>query len=91
MAYDVTANVYSEECNDYIEHWHGGTFDTFEEAEEFWEMWLPPADEVQAAVDNDWTEDMSDHYELEVGVWDHDTGEGVDECFWNEGLYVTKG
>lgn len=85
--YTVCANIYSEQCNDYIAHYDGHVFDNFELAYDYWASWMPDMDEVRKAVREDHAEygdeEVSDHYELEVAIWD-ERGECGDDYFWNE-------
>lgn len=79
--YIVTANLYSEEYNDYIYHWEGKTFDNYDDAFNFWNFWRP--DDVDDQV-KAWKKDHAgDCLELEIGLWNKD---GEDVEFWNEAV-----
>lgn len=86
--YKVSANIWSEQSNDYIEHYDGHTFANYELANDYWAGWMPDMDEVRKAV-REWHAgyegmEVSDHYEIEVAIWD-ENGELVNECdFYNE-------
>ena len=84
MSYFVSANLYSQDLNDYVAHWDGGTFDDLEAARKFWDSWCPDADAVAEACRRDYVEKSdaspSGNYELEVGLWDE---QGYDVEFWN--------
>ena len=68
----VSANIYSSYTNDYIHHWEGGVFDTYEEAYSFWNKWYPPKNEVSGVVD-DWNEKTpGDELDIEIGLWGPD-------------------
>lgn len=68
----VSANIYSSYTNDYIHHWEGGVFDTYEEAYSFWNKWYPPKNEVSGVVD-DWNEkNPGDELDIEIGLWGPD-------------------
>jgi hypothetical protein len=87
MSYFVTANLYSQDVNDYVEHWDGGSFDDLGAARSFWDSWLPDADSVAEVCRRDYADNMgaspSGIYELEVGLWD-EAGHEVE--FWNQGV-----
>lgn len=85
MAYRVSANIYSEEVGDYIEHYEGGEFEDYDEAYEFWDNWWPDMEDVLHAAREDAEEHPGNHYELEIGLWDED---GNDLEFHNEGIDV---
>ncbi len=68
----VSANIYSSYTNDYIHHWEGGVFDTYEDAYSFWNKWYPPKNEVSGVVD-DWNEkNPGDELDIEIGLWGPD-------------------
>ena len=69
--YTVSANVWCEEINTYIEHWDGGTYDNYDDAEKKWDAWWPPMEEVRQAC-RDFDEELGfrSRYELEIGLWD---------------------
>lgn len=73
--YIVTANLYSEECNDYIYHWEGKTFNNYDDAFNFWSEWTP--DDVDDQVKAWKREHSGDCLELEIGLWNKD-GEDVE-------------
>ncbi len=79
--YIVTANLYSEECNDYIYHWEGKTFDNYDDAHNFWNFWW--LDDLDDQVKAWKKEHAGDYLELEIGLWNKDR-EDVD--FWNEAV-----
>lgn len=85
--FTVCANVYCEQVNDYVEHFEGHTFSNYEMAVDYWEQWMPPMEEVRKAVRECHAEfddeNVSDHYEIEVAIWDED-GNCPDEYFYNE-------
>ena len=85
MAYRVTANIYSEEAGDYIEHYEGGEFEDYDEAYEFWDNWWPDMEDVRRVTREDAEEHPGNHYELEIGLWDED---GYDVEFYNEGIAI---
>lgn len=81
--YTVCANVWSEECNEYIEHFEGHTFDNYELANDYWAGWMPDMELVRKAIREYHEEGYSEHYEVEVAVWEN--GEYANECdFYNE-------
>lgn len=65
----VVANIYSEKINDYVDHWTGGTFNTFKEAYDFWDEWEPPKDEIDQFMLETRAKGDYSHHELEIGVW----------------------
>ena len=67
--FTVTANIYSEQTNDYIAHWEGGTFDNFQEAYDFWDEWEPPKEEIDNTMLKEREKGDYSHHELEIGIW----------------------
>lgn len=67
--YTVSANIYSEKANDYIGHWDGGTFDSYQKAYDFWNYWEPPKDEIDETMRKERESGDYSHHELEIGVW----------------------
>ena len=80
--YQVVANLC--DGNDYVAHWDGGVFDNIEDAIDFYNVWMPPEDEVQAALKEgiEMGDDL-ENYDLQVGVWDED---GDSHAFYSEGF-----
>ena len=83
-SYCVSANLYSEEMNDYIHHWDGPIFkrkSAVDKATECWNTWWPPEDKIKAVIKK-WRKDHPcDNLELEIGLWD---GNGDEVEFYNE-------
>lgn len=67
----VSANLYSEEANDYIYNWAGGEFDSEEEGRDFWNNWWPDEEEVAQQAANWRYDHPDDNLELEIGLWDN--------------------
>ena len=88
MAYTVSANVWCEHTNDYTgDHWVGGTFESYEEAQDFFLGWMPDGGELREACREDSAylpEGASRHYEVEVAVWDEDGNLAEEDDFYTE-------
>ena len=67
--FTVTANIYSEQVNDYVKHWEGGTFDNFQEAYDFWDEWEPPIKEIDETMSKERENGDYSHHKLEIGIW----------------------
>lgn len=83
FSYQITANLYSAESNDYIYHWDGPTFKRLSalfKARKTWEGWWPPEDELKKQIDIWKKEQPNDDLEVEIGLWD---GEGNEIEFYN--------
>lgn len=82
-SYNISANLYSEEMNDYIHHWDGPVFkrlSAINKAEDIWNTWFPPEDETKAVIKK-WRKDHPcDYLEIEIGLWD---GNGDEVEFYN--------
>ena len=83
FSYSITANLYSEEANDYIYHWDGPTFkrmSSLNKAKECWNGWWPPEEDLKKQIKAWKKEHAGDALELEIGLWD---GEGNELEFLN--------
>lgn len=81
--FTVAANIYSEQANDYIHHWEGGTFDNYDDAYECWDQWEPSQDEIDQVMKYERENGDYSHHELEVGVWSSDPKESRELAFMN--------
>ena len=83
FSYSITANLYSEEANDYIYHWDGPTFkrkSAKEKAIDCWNGWWPPEEDVKKQIKAWKKEHTGDALEIEIGLWD---GNGDEIEFYN--------
>lgn len=67
--FTVTANIYSEQANDYVGCLEGGTFDNFQEAYDFWDEWEPPKEKIDEKMLEERASGDYSHHELEIGIW----------------------
>lgn len=81
--FTVTANIYSEQANEYIHHWDGGTFDNYDDAYERWDQWEPSQDEIDQVMQKERENGDHSHHELEVGIWSDDPEENRELAFMN--------
>lgn len=88
--YDVCANVYSEQLNDYVAHFEGHTFRNYEMASDFFRNWMPPEDEVQAALMEANRDGIVGHFEVEVAIWDETGNLAEEDDFYNETVGVSE-
>ncbi len=86
--FTVTANIYSEEANDYIHTWTGGTFKSYDEAYEFWDEWEPPQEEIDKIMKLEREQGDYSHHELEIGVWSNDPDDDSELAFMNRTIDV---
>lgn len=68
----VVANIFSEQSNNYIHHWDGGTFDNYDDAYEFWDWWEPPEQEMHEVMKELRKQGDRSHCELEIGIYNED-------------------
>ena len=73
FSYQISANLYSQDLNDYIYHWDGPTYKRcadYHKAWLAWDTWYPPKRSLKKQVDI-WLKDHpNDQLELEIGLWD---------------------
>lgn len=81
--FTVTANIYSEQANEYIHHWEGGTFDNYDDAYERWDRWEPSKDEIDQIMREERENGDYSHHELEVGIQSNDPEESRELAFMN--------
>lgn len=79
----VSANIYSEQANDYIYRWHGGVFDNYDDAYEFWDQWDPPSREVNNVMKFQRIKGDFSHHELEISIFSSDPNEIRSLAFCN--------
>jgi hypothetical protein len=81
--FTVAANIYSEQANEYIHHWDGGTFDNYDDAYDFWDQWEPSQNEIDQVMMKERENGDYSHHELEVGIWRNDPEESKELAFMN--------
>lgn len=82
-SYAISANLYSEEVNDYIYHWDGPQFkrkSSLAKAKDCWSHWWPPEQKAKKQIEDWKKEHPCDNLEIEIGLWD---GEGNEVEFYN--------
>lgn len=80
----VSANIYSEQVNDYIHLWVGGIFNNYDDAYEFWDKWDPPIEEMNSIMEQQRKKGDYSHHELEVGIYSNDPNESRELAFMNK-------
>lgn len=84
FSYQISANLYSQDLNDYVYHWDGPTYKRcgdYHKAWVEWDAWYPPKRSLKKQVDIWLKENPNDQLEIEIGLWDAN-GDEVD--FYNE-------
>lgn len=81
--FTVIANIYSEKENHHVHEWLGGTFDSYDKAYEFWDVWNPPKKEIQDIMKKRREQGDFSHHELEIGVYSDDPYESRNLAFMN--------
>ena len=83
--FTVSAYIYSERENCYVEHWEGGTFDNYSEAFERWDSWEPSENEIYSIMKRRRENGDYSHHELEIVIT---AKEEYDLAFTNRSLDV---
>lgn len=84
FSYQISANLYSYDLNDYIYHWDGPTYKRcadYHKAWLAWDTWYPPKRSLKKQVDIWLKEHPNDQLEIEIGLWD---ANGDEVEFYNE-------
>lgn len=84
FSYQISANLYSQDLNDYIYHWDGPTYKRcgdYYKACLGWDTWYPPKRSIKKQVDIWLKEHPNDQLEIEIGLWD---ANGDEVEFYNE-------
>lgn len=83
-SYQISANLYSYELNDYIYHWDGPTYKRwadYDKAWQEWSTWYPSKRSLKKQVAIWFKEHPNDELDIEIGLWD---ANGVEASFYNE-------
>lgn len=78
FSYQISANLYSQDLNDYIYHWDGPTYKRYADYNKAWfgwSTWYPPRRSLNKQVDIWLKEHPSDQLEIEIGLWDANSDE----------------
>ena len=67
--FEVSADIYSEQENSHVHHWHGGSFENYDEAFEFWDQWEPSENEIYSIMKRRRENGDLSHHELEIGIY----------------------
>lgn len=79
----VSASIYSEEANDYIHTWNGGTFNNYDYAYDFWDRWEPLQNDIDSIMLKQRNNGDYSHHELEVRINSNDPEESHELAFMN--------
>lgn len=81
--FTVFAAIYCESINDYIHHWEGGTFLSYDEAYDCWNEFDPPKEEINAIMEKQRASGDFSHHELEIGITSNNAMETSSLAFMN--------
>lgn len=83
FSYQISANLYSQDLNDYIYHWDGPTYKRYSDYDKAWlgwSTWYPPRRSLKKQVDIWLKEHPNDQLEIEIGLWDANSDEVDFHC-----------
>lgn len=83
FSYQISANLYSQELNDYIYHWDGPTYKRcadYDKAWFGWSTWYPSRRSLKKQVDIWLKEHPNDQLEIEIGLWNANGDEVAFGC-----------